>query len=246
MAAAATLTLFSSFWIDDSLAGTINFSAAIKACPGWSLVCSPSLSPRLPESPFTSPDDQTTESLRPGREGGDEVFTITLRKMGLSDIDDFMVWGTDKKVARFCTWEPYGSKEEGLNHIKEKILPHPWFRAICLDGRPIGVILVNPTSGNDRCRAEIGYALGSKYRGKGIVTRAVKMVVNTIFKEWTHLERLEGLVDVDNLGSHRVLEKPGFQREGVLRKHYIVKGRTIDEVVFSILSTECENWYAFR
>ncbi|XP_061992358.1 uncharacterized protein LOC133710330 [Rosa rugosa] len=176
-----------------------------------------------------------------GREGGDEVFTITLRHLGLSDIDDFMVWGTDEKVSRFCTWEPYASKEEGLNYIKDKILPHPWYRAICLDGRPVGAILVTPNSGNDRCRAEIGYVLGSKYWGKGIATRAVKMVVDTIFKEWTHLERLEAFVDVENVGSQRVMEKAGFQREGVLRKNYIVKGRTIDEVVFSILSTECES-----
>ncbi|XP_061992842.1 uncharacterized protein LOC133710722 [Rosa rugosa] len=177
-----------------------------------------------------------------GREGGDEVFTITLRPLGLSDIDDFMVWGTDEKVvSRFCTWEPYASKEEGLNYIKDKILPHPWYKAICLDGRPIGEISVTPKWGNDRCRAEIGYLLGSKDWGKGIATRAVKMVVDTIFKEWTHLERLEAFVDVENVASQRVMEKTGFQREGVLRKHYIVKGRTIDEVIFSILSTECES-----
>ncbi|XP_050371930.1 uncharacterized protein LOC126789898 [Argentina anserina] len=173
--------------------------------------------------------------------GSDESSRISLRLLVLSDIDDFMVWVTDEKVARFCTWEPYASKEEGLNDIKEKILPHPWFRAICLDGKPVGCILVNPNSGNDRCRAEIGYSLESKLWGKGIVTRAVKMVVDTIFKEWPHLERLEGLVEVDNVGSQRVLEKAGFQREGVLRKHSILKGRTVDDVIYSILSTECEN-----
>ncbi|XP_050373338.1 uncharacterized protein LOC126790990 [Argentina anserina] len=176
-----------------------------------------------------------------GKEGGDEVFTISLRPLGLSDIDDFMVWSTDEKVTRFCTWGPFGNKEEGLKYIRDKILPHPWLRAICLDGRPVGTISVTPNSGNHRCRAEIGYVLGSKYWGKGIVTRAVKMVVDTIFKEWTHLERLEAFVDVENVGSQRVMEKVGFQREGVLRKHYIVKGRTIDEVIYSILSTECKN-----
>lgn len=90
-----------------------------------------------------------------GGEGSNELFNITLRPLGLSDIDDFMVWGTDEKVARFCTWEPYASKEEGLSYIKDKIIPHPWFRAICLDGRPIGAILV------PRIRVMIGVELKS-------------------------------------------------------------------------------------
>lgn len=173
-----------------------------------------------------------------GGEGSNELFNITLRPLGLSDIDDFMVWGTDEKVARFCTWKPYASKEEGLNYIKDKIIPHPWFRAICLDGRLIGAILVTTNSGNDRCRAEIGYVLGSKYWGKGIAARAVKLVADIIFKEWEHLERLEAYVDVDNVGSLRVMEKAGFQRECVLRKYFILKGRVRDMVIFSLLSTE--------
>lgn len=80
--------------------------------------------------------------------------------------------------------------------------------------------------------------MGSKYWGKGIAARAVKLVANIIFKEWKHLERLEAYVDVDNAGSMRVMEKAGFQREGVLRKYFILKGRTRDMVIFSLLSTE--------
>ncbi|KAJ4722492.1 Acetyltransferase (GNAT) domain protein [Melia azedarach] len=60
-------------------------------------------------------------------------------------------------------------------------------------------------------------------------TRAVKMVVDTIFTEWPHLERLEALVDVENVG---------FLQEGVLRKYYIQKGKTIDMIMFSLLSTD--------
>ncbi|PON80029.1 FkbH domain containing protein [Parasponia andersonii] len=165
-----------------------------------------------------------------GTEGGDGFsrISISLRPLDLSDIDAFMVWATDKVVTRFCTWEPHTSKEEGMRFIMDKVIPHPWFRAICLDDTPIGAISVTANSGNDRCRGELGYVLGSKYWGKGIATKAVKMVAETIFKEWPHLERLEALVDVENVGSQRVLEKIGFQREGILRKYFLLKGRTRD------------------
>ncbi|GMI64231.1 hypothetical protein like AT2G32030 [Hibiscus trionum] len=168
----------------------------------------------------------------------DECSNLSLRPLDVSDIDAFMVWATDEKVTRFCTWEPYTNKEDGLNYIKNTILPHPWFRAICVDDRPIGAISVTSNSGNDRCRGELGYVLAWKYWGRGIATRAVGMVGETIFDEWSHLERLEALVDVENLGSQRVLEKAGFQREGVLRKYVVLKGRSRDMVMFSLLSTD--------
>ncbi|GAV89946.1 Acetyltransf_3 domain-containing protein [Cephalotus follicularis] len=168
-----------------------------------------------------------------------EIFShISLRPLELSDVDDFMVWAADDRVTRFCSWGPYTNKEDAINHIKNIVVPHPWFRAICVNGRPIGAISVTSNSGDDKCRGEVGYVLGYKYWGKGVATRAVKLVADTIFDEWPHLERLEAVVDVDNIGSQKVLEKVGFLRDGVLRKYFIQKGRTRDIVMFSLLSTD--------
>ncbi|KAH7522295.1 uncharacterized protein LOC107410179 [Ziziphus jujuba] len=170
-----------------------------------------------------------------GKEGGIEFSKISLRPFNPSDVDDIMEWATDEKLARFSSWGHHTSKEEVLNFMMNVIIPHPWFKAICLDDKPIGEISVTGKSGNDKCRAEIGYILASKYWGKGIATYAVKLVANDIFWEWPHLERLEALADVENLASQRVLEKAGFQREGILRKYYKMKGKTSDMVMFSLL-----------
>ncbi|XP_068635975.1 uncharacterized protein [Aristolochia californica] len=169
---------------------------------------------------------------------GKETPEITLRKFDLSDVDDFMVWATDDRVSRFCSWDTYTSKEAGLAYLRDTVLPHPWFRAICVDNRPIGAISLIPGSGNDECRAEMGYVLASGYWGKGIATRAVKMVVSRVFDEWTHLERVEALVEVENPGSQRVLERAGFSKEGVLRKYFMRKGRLRDMVMYSFISTD--------
>ncbi|KAL6977237.1 hypothetical protein U1Q18_026033 [Sarracenia purpurea var. burkii] len=168
----------------------------------------------------------------------DELSNINLRLLDLSDLDDFMVWATDDKVSKFCSWETFKSREDAVKYIIDFIIPHPWFRAICVGDRPIGIIFVRPDSGGDSCRGEIGYALASQYWGKGIATRAVEMTATAVFGEWPHLERLEGLVVANNEGSQRVLEKAGFQREGVLRKYLVLKGKTRDMVMFSLLSTK--------
>lgn len=168
----------------------------------------------------------------------DDNSDITLRLMDLSDIDDFMVWATDDKVSQFCTWKTCTSKEEALAYMINSVIPHPWMRAICLKNRAIGYILLTEFEGNDACRCEVGYVLASKYWGKGIATRALKMVASTVFRERTHLERLDAWADIENLGSHRVLVKAGFQKEGVLRKYMLIKGKPRDMVVFSLLSTD--------
>ncbi|KAI3928945.1 hypothetical protein MKW92_018586 [Papaver armeniacum] len=163
---------------------------------------------------------------------------ISLRVFNLSDVDDFMVWATDDRVSHFCRWDTYTSKEDALDFIRNIVIPHPWFKAICIDNKPIGAISVEAKEGEDRCRGEIGYVLASEHWGKGIATLAVRMVTETIFKDCPHLERLEGFVDVENKGSQKVLEKAGFQKDGVFRKYVILKGTTRDMVIYSFLSTD--------
>ncbi|PRQ38593.1 putative adenylate kinase [Rosa chinensis] len=49
----------------------------------------------------------------------------------------------------------------------------------------------------------------------GIVTLALKMAISRVFKEFLFLVRIEALVEVENKGSQRVLEKVGFVKEGL-------------------------------
>ncbi|OMO80772.1 hypothetical protein CCACVL1_12765 [Corchorus capsularis] len=163
----------------------------------------------------------------------------TLRPYKLSDVDDFMEWSSDDEVINRTRLRRFTTREDALSYLKEVVIPRPWCRAICLDGKPIGFIAFKPwDSANNRCRGTISYALGSKYWGKGIVTKAVKMAVPIVFKEFPDIERVEGLVDVDNKASQRVLEKAGFQKEATLRKYLILHGKTIDVFVFSLLPTD--------
>ncbi|CAH9080817.1 unnamed protein product [Cuscuta europaea] len=181
----------------------------------------------------------TSAGNGPEKNGGDNG--PTLRPMDLSDAEEYYLEClSDEKVSKFCSWDTFGSKESVEHYICNNVLTHQWFRAICVDGKVAGSISVLQFTGDDRCRAEIGYVLGSKYWGKGIGTKAVKMAAALVFVEWPELERLEALVDIDNSGSQRVLEKVGFKREGVLRRYYLLKGKPRDAVVFSLISTDPE------
>nr|GMD83752.1 uncharacterized N-acetyltransferase P20-like [Ipomoea batatas] len=163
---------------------------------------------------------------------------ISLRAFQLSDADDLLKWASDDKVTHFLRWNPITSKQEALQYIQEVAIPHPWRHSICLDGRSIGYISVKPEAGNDRHRAHLGYAIGSCYWGQGIVTMALKMAIPVVFTDFPFLVRLEALVEPENVGSQRVLEKVGFVKEGCLRKYGFNKGGIRDMFIYSFLSSD--------
>jgi RimJ/RimL family protein N-acetyltransferase len=84
----------------------------------------------------------------------------------------------------------------------------------------------------------IGYWCAPEARGRGVTTRALRLVCRYGFDE-LRLGRLELITDPDNRASQRVAEKVGFQREGVLRSHLVhPDGRRRDSVMFSLLPGE--------
>jgi [ribosomal protein S5]-alanine N-acetyltransferase len=81
-------------------------------------------------------------------------------------------------------------------------------------------------------KAEIGYWLGRKYWDGGIMTDAVKKVVEFGFKD-LKLRRVSAIVYSFNKGSMRVLEKNGFKFEGVAKKDIKKNDKFIDAHVFA-------------
>ena len=62
-------------------------------------------------------------------------------------------------------------------------------------------------------RAEIGYWVKREARGRGVATRAVRLVTEWGLVE-VGLSLIELLADVRNLASQRVAEKAGYTRHG--------------------------------
>jgi RimJ/RimL family protein N-acetyltransferase len=108
--------------------------------------------------------------------------------------------------------------------------------AITENGRVVGSIGlgINESSHN----ASIGYWCAREARGRGLTTRALRLLSRHAHDE-LGIERLELITDPDNHASQRVAEKVGFRREGVLRSHLLhPDGRRRDSVMFSLLPGE--------
>lgn len=86
-------------------------------------------------------------------------------------------------------------------------------------------------------RAWLGYWVAPAARGRGVATRAARLLADWGFRE-LGLARIELTCGPDNVASQRVAERCGFAREGLLRSHMRFKGGRRDTVVFGLLPGE--------
>src|SRR3954447_22043509 len=82
--------------------------------------------------------------------------------------------------------------------------------------------------------AEVGYPLSTIFQNRGVMSEALAILLDDLFHN-TLLERVEARCAVENLGSQRVLEKSGFEREGRLRGYFKLRGRRVDNFLYSLL-----------
>ncbi|XP_057754492.1 uncharacterized protein LOC130973833 [Arachis stenosperma] len=167
-----------------------------------------------------------------------DLSRITVRPFKLADADDMLLWAGDDRVTGNTRLDVCVSKEQAIAFIRDECMAQEFKRSICMDDRSIGIIWVIPWLGEDNFKADLGYALGFKYWGKGIATKAVKIVLSQVFNVLPYLKRLQAFTLVENKASQRVLQKVGFQREGMLRKFIYFKGNFEDFLVHSFLSTD--------
>jgi len=94
-------------------------------------------------------------------------------------------------------------------------------------------------------KGAIGGAIGRAHWNRGIATAATRLVVDYGFSV-LGLERIEAEAMAVNVGSIRVLERVGFQREGLLRGYRIVNGERADFVAYGLLRYDRDGAATYR
>ncbi len=103
--------------------------------------------------------------------------------------------------------------------------------AIIIDNKAVGCIAFELGKGIYEKSATIGYWLGEKYWGGGIITSALKIVTDYAFDKF-NIERIEAKVFEWNPASVRVLEKAGYSYESRFKKKVLKDGKLIDESLY--------------
>ncbi len=112
-----------------------------------------------------------------------------------------------------------------------RALPETEF-AIDVEGEAVGGIGVRLLTDIERLSGEVGYWLGEPLWGRGIMTEAVRAFCRYSFEAF-RIIRIFAVPFSHNVPSIRVLEKAGFEREGLLRRSAVKEGIILDQVLMA-------------
>jgi len=164
---------------------------------------------------------------------------LRLRKLSMHDVEDVFAYASSPEVARYVVWTAHETIEDSRTFVASVLEQYdngvisPWGIENRDNGRLIGTC--GFASWNiSHARAEIGYALGREYWGRGYMTEAARHALAFGF-EHMGLNRIQARCEVDNVGSARVMEKIGMSYEGTLRQQMFVKGTYRDMKMYSVL-----------
>jgi RimJ/RimL family protein N-acetyltransferase len=80
---------------------------------------------------------------------------------------------------------------------------------------------------------EIAYLAREEGRGRGLMTRAVRLLCDWLFEEG--VARIEIRTHPDNVASQKLAERAGFQREGLERRSIWLHAERHDAILWSLL-----------
>ncbi|MEW4283331.1 GNAT family N-acetyltransferase [Priestia koreensis] len=171
-----------------------------------------------------------------------ETERLVLRELVEQDAPALYDYFSDKHVLAYYGMEPLQSLHEAKAMIEN-------FNAMVEKKQGMRLAIVEKESGETigTCgfhnyaprhkRAEIGYELAPSHWGKGLATEAVEALVTHLFTTYD-LSRIGAVVFIENVASRTLLQKIGFQEEGVLREYMVQSGVAHDVIMHAVLSSE--------
>lgn len=161
---------------------------------------------------------------------------------------DYQEWAALRQRSRAFLepWEPRWSHDEfdrsawrqRLHRYRQDVDSGSAAAFFIFDNKS-GALVGGITLGNIRHGVaqggQIGYWVGEPYSGKGYMLDAIRLLVSHAFGTM-QLHRIEAACIPDNARSIRVLEKAGFQREGLLRSYLRINGSWQDHYLYALIA----------
>lgn len=161
---------------------------------------------------------------------------FTLRPFTLNDLESLVKHANNPNIANNLTDRfpyPY-TAAHGKTFIEFANINHPrHVFAIDINGEAVGGIGVHPQTDIQRKNAELGYWLSESFWGQGIMSEAVKQMIDYGFKTFD-INRIFARPYEHNIASQKILEKTGFVLEARLSKTLIKNNEYLDELIYAI------------
>ena len=169
-----------------------------------------------------------------------ETERLILRTWEPEDVNDLYEYAKDPRVGPIAGWASHKSIDESMLILKSCIEnDNSWAIELKDCKKVIGMVKIHPDENRGKYYAKlINYALSPAYWGNGYMTEALKRVVDYAFDE-LKVDLLSVFHYPQNVRSKRVIEKCGFEYEGIIEKGCMrYDGQLFDAVCYSILKDD--------
>ena len=162
---------------------------------------------------------------------------LRLRPMTVDDAEAMFPTLSDAELMTFWSSAPHKSIEETRAYFAPRVDRDGWrCWAITRTDDDTAVGWVAAGEKRQGGVTELGYILARAHWGKGIAAEAVSAVIDRLFAEGQR--RVFADTDPDNAASIALLERLGFQREGLLRGEWETHIGVRDSVILGLLEDE--------
>ena len=172
--------------------------------------------------------------------GDMETPRLLLRHWNPMDLEDFLSFAADPEVMLASGATPAVTPAQGETAFRRALWDSGCYAIVLKEtGRAIGKIKFQKDIRRFQVNAlSIGYELAKPYWGNGYMPEALRAMIQCAF-ERKNLDVLAIGHFAGNDRSRRVIEKCGFQYEGVIRRAFgRCDGQVFDDVCYSILREE--------
>jgi ribosomal-protein-alanine N-acetyltransferase len=169
-----------------------------------------------------------------------ETERLILRRVSEKDIPEIFALRSNPQLMKYIPRPLLKTLDDAKEHFKmidDKIEANVginWAMTIKGNDKMIGLIghyRIQPE--NHRC--EICYMLLPEYENNGYITEAIKAVLNYGFDD-LEMHSIDAVIDPENKGSEKVLQKNGFVKEAHILENELFEGKFWDTVIYSILA----------
>jgi len=161
-----------------------------------------------------------------------------LRRLVIEDAPAFFAYASKPEVARYTLWPSTVTAEFAGQFITAitSAFCISWGIVPAGQMEMAGMVFLHSFNARHR-RAELSFNLNPAFQGQGLATAAARQVIAFAFNR-LELHRLEATIMPGNVASRRVVEKLGFQFEGLMRQSHCRPDGFHDMQLFSLLRAD--------
>lgn len=171
-----------------------------------------------------------------------ETERLIIRALTNADAEDVFAFRSNPDAMRFVPRPLQRNTDDALEMIgmiNHNIASNDciaWGVELKSSGRIIGSVSFHRIE-KENHRGEVGYMLHPDYWGKGLVSEAVRAIVDYGFRV-LNFHSIEAIIDPDNTASANVLNKLHFVKEAHFRENFVQNNRFTDTAIYSLLKSD--------